>query len=62
VPAEGLYPPGDTAALAERLRALWQNAEAGERALQVARERSAPEVIAQQLEAVYSATSTPARY
>jgi len=62
VPAEGLYPPGDIDALADRLKALWGSAEAGERALAAARERSAPEVIADQLRAVYGATSTPARY
>ncbi len=62
VPAEGLYPPGDIDALSDRLKALWRSAEAGERALVSARERSAPEVIADQLRAVYGATSTPARY
>ena len=30
VPEEGLYPPGDVAALAERLTALWGDAAAGE--------------------------------
>ena len=62
VPAEGLYPPGDIDALSDRLKALWRSAEAGERALASARERSAPEVIADQLRAVYGATSAPARY
>lgn len=62
VPDEGLYPPGDTDALAERLRALWQNAAAGERALQAARARTAPEFVAEQLRAVYGATSVPERY
>src|SRR3954452_19112677 len=33
VPAEGLYPPGDTSALTARMASLWANAEAGERAL-----------------------------
>lgn len=62
VPQEGLYTPGDTHQLQDRLTALWQDADAGERALQTARQRSAPEVIAQQLHDVYGATSTPARY
>ena len=33
VPGEGLYPPGDVAALTERVRALYGDAAAGERAL-----------------------------
>jgi len=60
VPDEGRYPPGDAEALAERLRALWQNAEAGERALATARERLAPQAVARRLEAVYGATSARA--
>ena len=62
VPDEGLYPAGDKHALAERLRGMFANEPAGERALAVARARSAPDVIADQLRAVYGATSTPARY
>ena len=42
VPERGLHPPGDVAAMAERIRALWGDARAGEAALAVARERSAP--------------------
>ncbi len=62
VPAEGLYPPGDVDALASRLRALWRDPAAGERALEVARARSAPTVIASQLTAIYGgATSIPTR-
>ena len=57
VPEEGLYPPGDVAALAGRLQALWADAAAGERALARARERWAPEVIARGLREVYAATS-----
>jgi glycosyltransferase involved in cell wall biosynthesis len=57
VPEEGLYPPGDVEALAARLRALYQDAAAGDRALTRARERWAPEVIAQGLRDVYAATS-----
>jgi glycosyltransferase involved in cell wall biosynthesis len=53
VPEEGLYPPGDAAALAGRLRALYRSAEAGERALTVARERYAPAPIARLLGEVY---------
>jgi glycosyltransferase involved in cell wall biosynthesis len=53
VPEEGLYPPGDVAALADRVRALWADAAAGERALAVARERTAPAVVADALREVY---------
>jgi glycosyltransferase involved in cell wall biosynthesis len=60
VPDEGRYPPGDIEALAERLRALGQNAEAGERALATAREKLAPQAVARRLEAVYGATSARA--
>src|SRR4029079_18354227 len=49
VPAEGLYPPGDVGALAARLRELWRNEPAGERALAIARSRWAPEVIGREL-------------
>jgi glycosyltransferase involved in cell wall biosynthesis len=59
VPAEGLYPPGDVAALASRVRALWRSAEAGDRALVVARARFAPAVVADALRAVYD-RPTPA--
>jgi glycosyltransferase involved in cell wall biosynthesis len=53
VPEEGLYPPGDVGALAERLTALYRDAAAGERALAVARERHAPSVIGATLREVY---------
>jgi glycosyltransferase involved in cell wall biosynthesis len=53
VPDEGLYPPGDVATLADRVRALWADAAAGERALAVARERTAPAVVADALREVY---------
>jgi glycosyltransferase involved in cell wall biosynthesis len=53
VPEQGLYPPGDVPALAERVRALWADAAAGERALAVARERTAPGVVAAALRDVY---------
>jgi glycosyltransferase involved in cell wall biosynthesis len=53
VPEEGLHAPGDSAALAERMQALWGDAAAGGRALAVARERTAPEVVAAALRAVY---------
>ncbi len=54
VPAEGLYPPGDVPALAERISALFADAAAGDRALAIARERTAPEVVAARLRAVYA--------
>jgi glycosyltransferase involved in cell wall biosynthesis len=57
VPEEGLYPPGDVPALAARLTALYKDAAAGDRALTSARERWAPEVIAQGLRELYAATS-----
>jgi uncharacterized membrane protein len=56
----GLYVPGDAGALAERLRALYRDAEAGERALRLARERHAPGVIAATLRAIYDRNSHPA--
>jgi glycosyltransferase involved in cell wall biosynthesis len=59
VPEEGLYPPGDVAALQERLTALFGDAAAGGRALAVARARSAPEVIAQELLRVYGPKLQP---
>ena len=58
VPGEGLYPPGDVDALADRLRRLWRDAAAGERALAAARERSAPEVIASRLTDLYSGATS----
>jgi glycosyltransferase involved in cell wall biosynthesis len=60
VPREGLYEPGDVADLAERLRALSGNAEAGERALAAVRERCAPEIVAGQLEALYDGRDSAA--
>jgi glycosyltransferase involved in cell wall biosynthesis len=53
IPREGLYPAGDAAALAERLRELWRNAEAGGRGLAVVRERYSPEAVASQLRDLY---------
>ena len=53
MPAEARYPPGDAAALAERLRALWADARPGERALATVRERFAPEAVAGALRVVY---------
>jgi glycosyltransferase involved in cell wall biosynthesis len=53
VPDEGLYPPGDIPALAERLRALWRDAAAGDRALAQVRARTAPEAVAAALAGVY---------
>ena len=46
VPEEGLFPPGDVDALAARTRRLWGDAAAGERALAVVRERTAPAAVA----------------
>jgi glycosyltransferase involved in cell wall biosynthesis len=53
VPPAGLHPPGDVAAAAERIRALYRDAAAGDAALEVARERTAPSVVAAALRAVY---------
>lgn len=53
VPREGHYEPGDVAGLGDRLSALWGDAAAGERALAVARERTAPAEIAAHLAAIY---------
>jgi hypothetical protein len=54
VPDDWLVPPGDAAALAEVLARLRGDAVAGERALAIARERCAPEVVAPALAAVYA--------
>jgi glycosyltransferase involved in cell wall biosynthesis len=54
VPEPGLHPPGDVAAIADRIGVLWGDAAAGEAALAVARERAAPAVVAAALRAVYS--------
>jgi glycosyltransferase involved in cell wall biosynthesis len=54
VPGEGLYPRGDVDALTARVRALWGDAVAGERALAAVRARTAPAVVAKALSAVYS--------
>jgi glycosyltransferase involved in cell wall biosynthesis len=53
VPPAGLYPPGDVAALAARIDALWGDEAAGDAALAVARERTAPAAVASRLRAVY---------
>jgi glycosyltransferase involved in cell wall biosynthesis len=54
VPDEGLHPPGDVAALGARLRRLWGDEAAGERALAVVRERCAPAAVARALTEVYA--------
>ena len=54
VPAEGLYAPGDISALAQRMRELFGDADAGERALAAARSRFAPAVVAAALRDVYN--------
>jgi glycosyltransferase involved in cell wall biosynthesis len=54
VPEPGLYPAGDVAALQERASALSADAGAGEAALAVARERTAPGVVATALARVYA--------
>jgi glycosyltransferase involved in cell wall biosynthesis len=53
VPDEGLYPPGDVAALADQVSALWGSTAAGERCLGAARALTAPSVIAAALRGVY---------
>ena len=53
VPERGLHAPGDVAAMADRIRALWRDGGAGDEALAVARERTAPAVVATALRAVY---------
>jgi glycosyltransferase involved in cell wall biosynthesis len=53
VPEPGLHAPGDVAAIAGRVWALWRDAAAGEAALAVARERTAPPVVAAALREVY---------
>jgi glycosyltransferase involved in cell wall biosynthesis len=53
VPEDGLYAPGAVEALSERARALWGDQDGGERNLAIVRERTAPEVVARALAAVY---------
>ncbi|HEX4689613.1 MAG TPA: glycosyltransferase family 4 protein [Solirubrobacteraceae bacterium] len=53
VPPDGLYPPGDVAALAERIRALWGDAALGERTLTLARTRTSPAAVAAALRPIY---------
>jgi glycosyltransferase involved in cell wall biosynthesis len=53
VPEAGLHPAGDVAAMTERICALWRDGGAGDTALDVARRRAAPEVIAAALRPVY---------
>jgi glycosyltransferase involved in cell wall biosynthesis len=53
VPEAGLHEPGDVAAMAERIRALWRDGAAGDAALGLARERTAPAVVAAALRQVY---------
>jgi glycosyltransferase involved in cell wall biosynthesis len=54
VPEEGLYPPGDVHALSARLRRLWGDEAAGDRALAVVRARCAPQTVARALARVYA--------
>ena len=61
VPEEGRYPPGDAAALAERLTRAVATRAAGERALAVARERFAPDAVARELRDVYDGAAAQLR-
>jgi glycosyltransferase involved in cell wall biosynthesis len=54
VPEPGLHPPGDVAAMADRIRMLWRDTSAGEAALATARVRTAPPVVAAALRTVYA--------
>lgn len=54
VPEAGLHPPGDVVAMADRIGDLWRDPAAGEKALAVARERTAPEIVGAALRAVYA--------
>jgi glycosyltransferase involved in cell wall biosynthesis len=53
VPEPGLHAPGDVAGMADRISTLWRDAGAGEAALSVARERTAPRVVAAAFGEVY---------
>jgi glycosyltransferase involved in cell wall biosynthesis len=53
VPPQWLYTPGNVDAFAERVRALYGDASAGDRALALARDRYAPSVVASALGEVY---------
>ncbi|HEX8104751.1 MAG TPA: glycosyltransferase [Solirubrobacteraceae bacterium] len=61
VPPAWRYPPGDTAALAERARALYGDQAAGEHALAAARALTAPAAVAARLRSVYAAAEAAAR-
>jgi glycosyltransferase involved in cell wall biosynthesis len=56
VPEEGLYPPGDVAALAGRLETLWGDVGAGNRARDAVAARAAPAVVARALKDLYEAS------
>jgi glycosyltransferase involved in cell wall biosynthesis len=53
LPADDLAPPGDVAALAERVERLWGDAEAGARNAGRIAEHAAPAVVARQLAVIY---------
>ena len=55
VPEEGLYPPGDVAALAGRLETLWGDVAAGNRARDAVAASAAPAVVALALKDLYEA-------
>ena len=61
VPPDALHPPGDVAALADRIRARYGDAAAGEAALAAARERTAPAAVAAALRRVYDEPDGEAR-
>jgi glycosyltransferase involved in cell wall biosynthesis len=53
VPADALHPPGDVHTMADRIRARYGDAAAGEAALATARQRTAPAVVAAALRRAY---------
>ena len=53
VPEPGLHPPGDVAAMADRITRLWGDEDAGANALATVRQRCSPAAVASSLRRVY---------
>ena len=55
VPEPGLHPPGDVQAMANRIRVLWADEDAGAASLEAVRQRCSPAAVASALRRVYGA-------
>ncbi len=53
VPEPGLHPPGDVKAMADRIRVLWADEDAGAASLEAVKERCSPAAVAVALRRVY---------